>query len=119
MGNSPRELSLPLLCQILFSEGSISVFKVLPVCEEGQGRKKFYQEDLIYTRYADDMMFSSDYLDFRRDLFVYRMIKHILKENGFSLNEKKTYMAEGEISLSGFVVGGEENGCSVSLPESG
>lgn len=58
-------------------------------------------------------MFSSDHLDFRKMLSFYKMIKHILLENGFHLNHDKTYMTEGEISLSGFVAGGDRYGCVV------
>lgn len=103
----------PAVSNIVFRRIDQRILKYCQSVRKVREGKKFYQEDLIYTRYADDMMVSSDYLDFRRDLFVYRMIKHILKENGFSLNTEKTYMAAGEISLSGFVVGGKENGCSV------
>lgn len=61
----------------------------------------------FYTRYADDMLFSSAgtlEFDFCKNKNFKRMIAHILHQNGFSCNESKTIYAKGEISLSGYVV---------------
>ncbi len=59
---------------------------------------------IYYTRYADDMLFSSTGFDFGQNKNFKRMICHILQENGFACNESKTIFTEGEISLSGYVV---------------
>ena len=62
---------------------------------------------IFYTRYADDMLFSSAgtlEFDFCKNKNFKRMIAHILHQNGFSCNESKTIYAKGEISLSGYVV---------------
>lgn len=61
-------------------------------------------EDICYTRYADDMLFSSRYLDFSKAPYFTGMISGILKDRGFRLNRDKVKFGRGEISLSGFVV---------------
>lgn len=66
---------------------------------------KYCQEfDVSYTRYADDMLFSSNKVDFEKDSFFYSMIKKILKENRFECNYNKKKTGNGKICLGGFVV---------------
>lgn len=65
---------------------------------------KEMSRSIFYTRYADDMLFSSDAYDFKKNKNFKRMIVHILAENGFICNERKTIYAENEISLSGYVI---------------
>lgn len=60
---------------------------------------------LCYTRYADDMLFSSDFFDFRKEKNFTRMIGKILGDYGFKLNRCKTAASEGQIVLNGYVVG--------------
>lgn len=61
-------------------------------------------ENIVYTRYADDLLFSSDYLDFSKDLYSFGMIRKILKDSGFRVNDKKVRFGHEEISLSGYVL---------------
>lgn len=61
-------------------------------------------EDICYTRYADDMLFSSNHLDFFKAPYFAGMISGILKDSGFRLNWGKTKTGQGSISLSGFVL---------------
>ncbi|MCX7759247.1 MAG: reverse transcriptase family protein [bacterium] len=66
---------------------------------------KYCQEfDVTYTRYADDMLFSSNKVNFTNDSFFYSMIKKILKENGFECNYNKKKTENGKICLGGFVI---------------
>lgn len=65
---------------------------------------KEMEREIFYTRYADDMLFSSIGFDFKNNKNFKRMIVHILQENGFSCNESKTIFSQGEISLSGYVI---------------
>ncbi len=65
---------------------------------------KKYTENIVYTRYADDLLFSSDIMDFSKERFFLGMIRKILKESGFVTNEKKTHFGYREISLSGYVL---------------
>ncbi|WDF51898.1 reverse transcriptase family protein [Paenibacillus sp. KACC 21273] len=60
--------------------------------------------DFTYTRYADDLLFSSYNIKIFKPFFV-KMITKILKEYGFFLNFKKLKKTSKEISLNGFVVG--------------
>lgn len=46
------------------------------------------KRDITYTRYADDLMFSCDNRDALRNIFG--MIKRIVEDEGFVINEKKT-----------------------------
>lgn len=62
------------------------------------------KREIFYTRYADDMLFSSIGFDFKENKNFKQMISHILRENGFCCNESKTIYAQGEISLSGYVI---------------
>ena len=59
---------------------------------------------VTYTRYADDMMFSSNKVDFKEKRFFYHMIAKILRDNGFKSNYSKKRTEEMGIALSGFVV---------------
>ena len=61
-------------------------------------------EYIVYTRYADDMLFSSDALDFSKNLYFLGMIRKILKSEQFKVNEKKTRFGYKEITLSGYVL---------------
>ena len=46
------------------------------------------KRDITYTRYADDLVFSCDNRDMLRK--IYGMIKKIVEDEGFVVNEKKT-----------------------------
>lgn len=61
-------------------------------------------EDVCYTRYADDLLFSSRHLDFSSAPYFMGMVSGILRDCGFRLNREKVKLGRGEISLSGFVV---------------
>lgn len=60
--------------------------------------------DIVYTRYADDMLFSSNKYDFKTNPFFYRKIKFILKENNFAINVSKKKISESFLSHSGYVI---------------
>jgi retron-type reverse transcriptase len=47
------------------------------------------KRDITYTRYADDLVFSSDNRDSLWN--IYGMIKKIVESEGFTINEKKTH----------------------------
>lgn len=46
------------------------------------------KRDITYTRYADDLTFSCDNRDALRN--IYGMIKKIIEDEGFAINQKKT-----------------------------
>ncbi|WP_028400584.1 reverse transcriptase family protein [Ectobacillus panaciterrae] len=60
--------------------------------------------NFTYTRYADDLLFSS--INKRiYDPFFIKMISTILKSRNFKINHSKVKTSDEEISLNGFVVG--------------
>ena len=61
-------------------------------------------ENICYTRYADDLLFSSQCLDFSKEPFFQGMIKSILKSAGFHINQSKLKYGVDQISLSGYVI---------------
>lgn len=66
--------------------------------------RKEQKREIFYTRYADDLLFSSQGFDFRENKNFKRMISHILADGGFRCNEEKTIYQTGNVSLSGYVI---------------
>ena len=60
--------------------------------------------DIIYTRYADDLIFSSNQINFKEQVWFYKKIAYILRESGFQINRKKIHNQEQKLTLNGFVV---------------
>lgn len=60
--------------------------------------------NICYTRYADDMLFSSTNKYIHSKHFIIA-IKSILNDYGFLLNNSKTLRFKNEISLNGYVIG--------------
>ena len=60
--------------------------------------------NVCYTRYADDMLFSSEnnYLNSKHFMIT---IRSIIDEFGYALNYAKTLKFKNEISLNGYVIG--------------
>ncbi|MGN7312682.1 reverse transcriptase family protein [Alkalicoccobacillus gibsonii] len=66
-------------------------------------RKYCSNFDITYTRYADDMLFSSRYEKNLNPFFI-KKIYYILKSRKFELNSTKIKRTKNIISLNGFVV---------------
>lgn len=62
------------------------------------------QRGIIYSRYADDLLFSSEYGYIHNYKFI-KAIRAIINDKGFELNLTKTLKYKNEISLNGYVVG--------------
>lgn len=60
-----------------------------------------------YTRYADDMLFSSEELNFNDKKWFLRKIKHIVSQGNLKINYGKLKSCTREISLNGYVVSQE------------
>ncbi|UYG95327.1 reverse transcriptase family protein [Cytobacillus firmus] len=60
--------------------------------------------DFIYTRYADDLLFSSTNKRLHDPFFI-KIISAILNSQSFKINTSKIKSTDLEISLNGFVVG--------------
>lgn len=92
-GNLPQgAVTSPVVSNIVFRQLDIRIQKY---CD------KF---NFTYSRYADDLLFSSTNTRLHDDFFL-KKIKYILKSLEFKVNNKKIKKTEHEISLNGFVVG--------------
>lgn len=59
--------------------------------------------NIKYSRYADDLLFSSNSSFLHSDRFI-RAIISILSDRGFSINQEKTLKEKGKLSINGYVV---------------
>lgn len=57
-----------------------------------------------YTRYADDLLFSSIDFSFREKAWFTKKIKYILATYSFKLNYSKMKYGNGDLSLNGYIV---------------
>lgn len=66
--------------------------------------KKYCEKyDVEYTRYADDMLFSSNKTDITQFFFI-GTIKEILSNLGLKINSKKIIKAQNKLVLNGYVI---------------
>ena len=82
--------------------------RILKYCQSFNNiyeNNKTKRECIKYTRYADDLLFSSNVVNFEKKPFFIGMIISILKDNGFQVNKSKTRCSINQISMSGFVLG--------------
>ena len=85
----------PVLSNVLFRRIDQRILKYCQTIEEGRRRTHALEnvqgEKIVirYTRYADDMLFSSNCFDFGENLNFLRMIRRILKENEFQISRKQ------------------------------
>ncbi len=100
----------PVLSNVLFRRVDQRILKYCQAIEEGRRRnndselKQGERMVICYTRYADDMLFSSNCFNFEENLNFLRMIRRILKENGFLINKQKTVMGRERVVLNGYVL---------------
>ncbi|MCM1156518.1 MAG: reverse transcriptase family protein [Roseburia sp.] len=100
----------PVLSNILFRRIDQRILKYCQAIEEdrrrnrGLGFEPAEQIVIRYTRYADDMLFSSNCFDFQKNLNFLRMIRRILKEYGFQINQQKTVMGSERVVLNGYIL---------------
>lgn len=100
----------PALSNILFRRIDQRILKYCQTIEEG--RRRTHASEVVqgektvirYTRYADDMLFSSNCFEFGENLNFLRMIRRILKENGFQINKQKTVIGKDKVVLNGYVL---------------
>jgi len=83
----------PIISNIIFRQIDIQIQKL---CSP---------KKIEYTRYADDMLFSSskDLFYIHSDGFI-KEIRIIIKQMNFKLNEKKTLKAKHTLSLNGYTI---------------
>jgi len=69
-----------------------------------------FTHDIVYTRYADDMLFSSGKLsEFIHSDSFYSEIKYLISLDGFKLNKVKTIKSTHTISLNGYIIENSKN----------
>lgn len=95
----------PVISNIVFRRIDQRILKYCQNFDDVYIGKRSNKESITYTRYADDLLFSSDIIDFSKNAFFMGMIISILKDNGFTVNKTKTRCSTNEISFSGFVLG--------------
>ena len=70
---------------------------------------KYCQElDVKYTRYADDLLFSSYVLNFKEKTWFLRKVKYILSSIGLKINYSKLKFSDTEIGLNGYIISKDE-----------
>ncbi|WP_340438577.1 reverse transcriptase family protein [Bacillus wiedmannii] len=84
----------PVISNIIFRRLDLRIYNYC---------KKF---NITYTRYADDLLFSSDNLYIHKEFFI-KKIQYIVSTMGFEINKYKSRYDKDFISLNGFVI--EEN----------
>lgn len=65
--------------------------------------KYCFEMGIKYSRYADDLLFSSSSSYLHSDRFI-RTIINILKDRNFSINHKKTLRQKGKLVINGYVI---------------
>lgn len=81
----------------------------LIMCEIDQRITKYCQLfNIRYTRYADDLLFSSSSFDFATNRWFIRKIKLILKTYGLLLNYSKQKFGKKQLILNGYVISRDE-----------
>lgn len=91
-GSVPQgAITSPILSNILFRRIDIRIKKY---CE------KF---DVEYTRYADDLLFSSNKPEINKHFFI-GTLKDILRDINLKINPKKIIKSENSIVLNGYVI---------------
>lgn len=94
----------PAVSNVVFRQADQRILKYCQSFDLCYRNGQRLSEDICYTRYADDMLFSSRHLDFSKASYFTGMISGILQDCGFRLNRDKVKFGRNEISLSGFVV---------------
>lgn len=100
----------PVLSNVLFRRVDQRILKYCQTIEEGRrcnhDSESVQGEKIVirYTRYADDMLFSSNCFAFGENLNFLRMIRRILAEKGFQLNKQKTVIGKEKVVLNGYVL---------------
>lgn len=64
--------------------------------------------EITYTRYADDLLFSSEKFDFSQKKWFIKKIKHILADAKLRINYSKIKFSKDELSLNGYVITSNE-----------
>lgn len=105
-GSLPQgAVTSPALSNLVFRRIDQRILKYCQKLSERYAPGSSGADEVRYTRYADDLLFSSRTFDFSANPYFYGMISHILAEHGFRLQREKTSFQKGTFASNGFVVG--------------
>lgn len=107
---------LDLICNIVTLEGKLPqgactspMVSNLVMARIDQRITKYCQVfNIRYTRYADDLLFSSNTFDFSQKKWFIKKIKHILSSQKLKLNYSKIKFGVKELVLNGYVISNRE-----------
>lgn len=87
------------------------VFRTLDI----QIQKLCLTHNIAYSRYSDDLLFSSATENVVHSDWFENSISWIISQKNFTLNKKKKIKAKNKISLNGYVISGQANNKSLSF----
>jgi len=107
-----KEKLLNLICDIVTLDGKLPqgtctspMISNLIMTRMDQRITKYCQIfNIRYTRYADDLLFSSIGFDFSEKRWFIKKIKHILNSQKLKLNYSKLKFGKDELVLNGYVI---------------
>ena len=109
-GSIQKKQVFQLFCKIGYNTDVSAVLANLCIYEDvlPQLNGLCSRKDIVYTRYADDLSFSSNN---RTKLnSIEKIVKYIVKEEGFEINEKKTRYLSNDVkkTITGITINNEE-----------
>lgn len=115
-----KEKILDLICDIVTLNGSLPqgactspMISNIVMARIDQRITKYCQLfNVKYTRYADDLLFSSKEFDFKSKKWFLRKVKYILSSQKLKLNHSKIKFSERKLVLNGYII--TSNGISLS-----
>lgn len=115
-----KEKILDLICDITTLNGSLPqgactspAISNLVMARIDQRITKYCQVfNVRYTRYADDLLFSSNTLDFSKKKWFLKKIKYILSSKNLRLNYSKIKFGQKRLVLNGYII--SSDGISLS-----
>lgn len=107
-----KEKLLDLICDITTLNGSLPqgactspAISNLVMARIDQRITKYCQVFRVrYTRYADDLLFSSNTFDFNEKKWFLKKIKYILVSQNLKLNYSKIKVAQNKLILNGYII---------------
>lgn len=110
--NEEKEKLLKLICDIttlndFLPQGACTspAISNLVMARIDQRITKYCQVfDIRYTRYADDLLFSSEGFNFKSKNWFLKKIKYILSSQNLKLNCSKIKYGENELVLNGYII---------------
>lgn len=110
--DSDRKKISELICEITLLNDSLPqgactspAMSNLVMARVDQRITKYCQAVQVkYTRYADDLLFSSVAFNFKKKTWFVKKVKYILKSKGLKINYSKMKLAENMLCLNGYKV---------------